>query len=146
MSQMSRETFVSITREMDWFDPEEAIAQLDEMEFWSPEFVAKALVSAKKAYVRRATKTIKDENGWPVFASVVTEDAEGEEHRVYKQEQMFNADDYYHVSNYHMELAEHHLIMATGYQDRAKARLGMHIQLSIPQIFKHFINSETVSA
>lgn len=130
--RMTHESFVAATRSAAWADIEALKAMLDASAFWDEAFVDEAVDAHKKAYIRRAIRRITDDAGWPVFASVVTFNPEtGDEERRYKQETLFDRDDYAQVVRYHERQADHHLRMAQGYADHARARYGMQLRLEL---------------
>jgi hypothetical protein len=61
-------------------------------------------------------------------------DEKGEPERVYKQEMLFDPEDYKKVVKYHLGLSEHHKNRAAGYIDRCARKHG-------PQLW--FPNMET---
>lgn len=125
----ARDKFLSATRSGDWATIDDLINQLDQHDYWDTDFYTKVLDQAKKAHARRMIKQVKDAEGWPVFASVKTQDADGTTVRVYKQESLFDPDDYFQVVNYHHGVAQHHLTMAHGYAVRANTRYGMQLPM-----------------
>ncbi len=90
--------------------------------FWSQEFIDSAATKSKNAKIRRLIKTLKDETGFPLHASVETTNEDGETIRVYKQELLFDPDDYRQVVTYHSDRASHHGRMARGYAKRSDER------------------------
>lgn len=129
---MSKERFIEITQEEQWSTIEQYLERLDDNDFWTREFEVQALAIAKKDYIRRTVRGIKDESGWPIIASIVTTDEDGEEVRVYKQEHLFNLEDYKQVATYHQERGRYHMKTANGYVERANARFGKQLALPFP--------------
>ena len=131
-TRMTKDAFVAATQNAGWADIDALVAMLDAAEFWDETFLAEAVDAHKKTYIRREIKQVKDESGWPVFASVVTFDPiTGEEERRYKQETLFDRDDYAQVVRYHERRADHHLRMAEGYAERARVRYGLQLRLGM---------------
>ncbi len=121
-----------MTRDESWVTIDLLKRRLDETGFWSDEFIDAAIDEHKKAYIRREIKCITDTTGWPVFASVITIDSiTGEHQRIYKQEEMFDRDDYMQVVSYHQDRAEYHEMMAAGYRERARERHAMQLELGL---------------
>lgn len=130
---MTKEAFVAATESASWADIDALVAMLDASDFWDDAFLAESIAARKKAYVRREIKQVKGADGWPVFASIVTTNPEtGEDERRYKQEAIFDPDDYFQVVRYHRRRADHHMRMATGYAERGAKRYGL--QLGMPLV------------
>lgn len=127
---MNREVFLDATSTTQWATIDEIVSKLDDAGYWDEEFQAGALLDRKKAHVRRQMKSLKDENSWPMFANVVTRDADGNEARVYKQETLFDLNDYRQTVRYHVEAGQHHIRMAIGY--RAQAFKRYQVQIPLP--------------
>lgn len=127
-NRMSRELFVTVTGDVTWASVDEIVARLDQIDFWSEGFIETSLDERKKAWVRREIKSLKDDENFPLFASITRRDPEtGDEQRLYKQELMFDRDDYAHVVDYHRGREQHHHDMATGYAKRAERRFGVQL-------------------
>ncbi len=127
---MSREAFLAATENAAWADIDALVALLDASEFWDEAYLADAIDQRKKAYIRREIKQVKDPDGWPVFASVTTLNPEsGEEERRYKQEAIFDRDDYAQVVRFHQRRAQHHVQMAQGYAEHGRQRYGLQLTL-----------------
>jgi hypothetical protein len=58
------------------------------------------LLQWRKSQVRRAVKSLKNEHGIPLIFSIVDVEASGQMVRKYKQEALFNMDDYKQVIEY----------------------------------------------
>jgi hypothetical protein len=112
-----------------WHTIDELVSILDESGYWEDGFRAKALANAKKTHVRGMIRKLKDKDGFPLFPSVRITDAEGVTRRVYKQELLFDVEDYKAVVNYHANLSNHHRTMAKGYADRCEKKY--EVQLSL---------------
>jgi len=113
-----------------WMPIEKLVSLCDEGRFWTENFLAGAVDSAKKTAVRRLIKTLKDRDGWPIWANVETTNEEGKTERLYKQELLFDPNDYRQVFEYHNERSTYHRKMAQGYASRCKKRF--HVQLKLP--------------
>lgn len=129
MTAIELDRFEELTQSANWASIDEIKDLLDKGDYWDDEFEESALDFAKKAFIRRRIKNIKDPSGFPLFASVVTRDADGIEERRYKQEPLFEHEDYRQVITYHADRAHHHVLMAQGYQARDYSRFGELIQL-----------------
>lgn len=123
--------FLSVTQTTEWATIDDLVSKLDASNFWDEAFDKEAVTRQKKVYVRHLIKTLKDDSGWPLFASVRTKDAQGQERMIYKQGKLFDPDDYFQVVNYHHSRARYHIYMATGWRKRAKERLAMQIPLPL---------------
>ncbi len=129
---MTMQAFIEATRDARWATIEDLQARLDAIDFWTEDFKAASVDANKKTWIRREIRRITDADGWPVFASVSTIDPlTNDESRVYKQEAIFDRDDYLQVVQYHQRRAVYHEKMAAGYAGRAKLRLGMQIPMDL---------------
>ena len=102
-----------------WMDIDELVDVYNETESWGVGFEQRAIRNAKKAYIRKAVSKLKDSEGFPKFPSVAITDSLGNTRRVYKQETLFDVEDYKRVVNFHASLSNHHKEMAKGYVRRA---------------------------
>lgn len=120
-------------------------ATIDELEeaiepLLPDDFYEDAKSQARKIWLRRLLRR-RTEGGWPEFANIVRQDEQtGEEVHFYKQELMFDIDDYKQVVAYHADRAEYHLKVAFGYKAKAYERFG--IQLSLPISWPNDIRQE----
>jgi hypothetical protein len=126
-SQSEKEKFRAIAGDVPdadtgWIAVEDLVERCDAIGFWSQDFADEAAREAKKARVRKLIRTLKDGHGWPQWASVQIIDADGRKRRVYKQETLFDLEDYRKVVAYHATLGKHHQAMAAGYRKRAEGR------------------------
>lgn len=123
---------MNVTRDESWATIDVLKRRLDEAGFWDEDFLKSAIDEHKKAYIRRQIKTITDGEGWPLFANVLTVDAmTGVKEHVYKQETLFDRDDYMQVVGYHRDRAAYHEAMAAGYAGRAERRYAMQLPMSL---------------
>ncbi len=118
-----------------WGSIDELLAICDEGDFWTTEFLEGAEDTAKKSHLRRLIKSLKDEEGWPIVASLNTTNDEGETVRVYKQELLFDPDDYRQVVAYHGDRANHHGRMARGYAKRCDKRFKTRLHRQVKFAF-----------
>lgn len=126
---MKRDQFLEATNSMDWATIEDLEAVLDQHDYWDESFFDSAVQQAKRAHIRRRIKQVKDADGWPLIASVKTQNADGEAIQVYKQEALFDVDDYRQVYLYHDQRSEYHRQMRDGYARHAEQRYGVQIGL-----------------
>lgn len=130
VTDSDKSTFEAITGNADgWASIDALVDACEQAGFWGADFVQAATVQAKKSHVRKLIKSLKDKEGWPVWASVETTNESGETVRVYKQETLFDIEDYRKVVNYHAGVAQHHVAMARGYARRCKKRFNKQIAL-----------------
>lgn len=90
----------------------------------------KVIEEYRKAKIRRALKQAKDENGQPKFASIERRDEFGDTERIYKQENLFNPNDYKQTVEYHAKLSKHHWREMQRYRGNCEHRHG--VQLPLP--------------
>lgn len=131
MARMSRDEFIAATGTDQWATIDDLVKKLDAAGYWDDAFNTSAIDQKKKAHVRRRIRGLKDDEDWPLYANVTITLEDGTEQHVYKQEELFNRDDYFQVFSFHKERAGHHIGMAIGYQKRANKRLNMNIQLPL---------------
>lgn len=112
-----------------WASIDDLVALCDEAEYWTDEFMEGVAAHAKKDHLRRLIKTLK-EDGWPLWASVETKDEAGETCRIYKQELLFDIEDYRQVASYHNDRSRYHRRMAAGYKTRCKKRFNVQLKLA----------------
>ncbi|KKL21525.1 hypothetical protein LCGC14_2444600 [marine sediment metagenome] len=123
VAQSEKAQFEKLLGDADrWTTIDDLVRICDEGGLWSDEFLETVTDKAKKAQLRRLIKGVKDESNWPVWASVETTNEEGETVRVYKQELLFDPEDYRKVVSYHSDRASHHGRMARGYAKRCDKR------------------------
>jgi hypothetical protein len=123
---MNKDIFAEITAHTRWANIDELTESLKDAGWFTSEFLEGAVENAMKERVRKEMKSHKDADGMPLFVSIVKPDGE----RVYKQETLFDLDDYKQVVNYHRERGQHHINIAKVYRDRAFDRFRVRIQLS----------------
>jgi hypothetical protein len=117
-----------------WATIDQIVTRLDAEGCWPAEFLARAMDEAKKQLARRLIRQSKDEKGWPTIASVETVNADGQTVRVYKQETLFEVEDYKQVVQYHHERSAYHRKMREGYRRRAKQRFGVQLPIPFPAL------------
>jgi hypothetical protein len=74
-------------------------------------------------------RKLKDKDGFPLFPSVRVTDEQGVTRHVYKQELLFDLEDYRVVVDYHANLSKHHRTMAKGYADRCEKKFMVQLSL-----------------
>jgi hypothetical protein len=77
---------------------------------------------AKRDFVERMMKEIKDETGFPVWVKLSIETEDGKKQDVYKREALFDAGDYKRVVEYWRQQKEHAAAMERGYIVRARVK------------------------
>jgi hypothetical protein len=92
---ISPDVLLQLTRKK--IDINELVDALDARHVFDEEDEAAALRDWKKAQIRRAVKGIKDDNDVPLIFSIVDLDDDGKTVRKYKQESLFNIEDYRQV-------------------------------------------------
>lgn len=129
---MKREKFLEITANNEWMkrNINNLVRELDKVDGWSPEFLAKATLKAKKAAIR-AEMNREEANGLPLFASIIRTNEKGEKERVYKQRALFDVGDYEQMMVYHHSKGQHHIDMVRKYRNEAHERLGKWIQMPL---------------
>jgi hypothetical protein len=100
---------------------------------WPQHFIDTSLERAKKAKIRQMIKQVRETDGRQTFASVVQTTPDGELQRVYKQECLFNLNDYYQVVKYNAGRAFYFMRLAEDFRSRT---LKHHPQADAEQL--HF--------
>lgn len=85
---------------------------------------------AIKRGIRQLIKKVPNDAGHCAYASVKHTDAEGKEVTLYKQETLFNVDDYRYVVDYHGQRKLHHANEERYYARRCHERFA--VQIDIP--------------
>lgn len=130
--RMTRDAFVAATESAEWVDIDTLVAMLDAADYWDEGFFDDAIEAKKKSHARQQIKTIPGTDGLPAYQSVVTTDPmTGERERRYKQEAMFDRDDYVQTYRYHQQRAEHHLREAAGLAKHGHERYGLQLGLEL---------------
>lgn len=75
-------------------------------------------------------QALMGDDGFPLYASVEMKDENGKTCRVYKQEMLFDVEDYRKVVTYHHDRSNYHRRMSAGYKTRCKNRF--NVQLTLP--------------
>ena len=115
--------FTDLTSDVKWATIDEIRQTLDANgDFWAQALTMDSDKTVKNLIIRRLMKSIKNEEGQPIYASIQTEDkATGEVVRVYKQETLFDIEDYVQTAEFHSARVVHHAKMASyyakGYQE-----------------------------
>lgn len=82
-----------------------------------------------KIGIRALIKQIKNEDGFPLYASIKTADADGNPIHIWKQETLFDVSDYEQTVDFHSKRVIHHAQMATYYAKGFKALTGKQLPL-----------------
>ena len=117
---------------LSWASLEDIVTACDEAEdFWDAAWLTTAVDIAKKSLLRKFIREVKDESGMPLWHSLVTVDADGTEIRKYKQEALFDKEDYLQVIQYYVDRTTYNMRMAETLRDRVIKRQYIE-QLTLP--------------
>jgi len=111
-----------------WESIDNLVRLCDDAGFWEDEFLASTTLRAKKARVRRLIKGRRDAEGIPNWASIEKKDESGKTVRVYKQEVLFDVDDYRQVVRYYGKRSSYYASMARSFAKRCKKRFNVRLQ------------------
>lgn len=107
-----------------WARTEDLVTALDAMgDVWG-DYEKKGLLEAKKALVRRYIKQLS-EDGHQLVHSIERACEGGSMERVYKQETLFEVDDYKQAYIYHRGRQSYHVHIADDLRERCKKRYGV---------------------
>lgn len=123
--------FDELAESTSWQTIDEIVAVLDGGEFWTDDWLDGAIVEAKKQKARDFLNSRKDADGMPLWPSVVIKDESGRDVRIFKQERLFNADDYVSQITFHQRRLEHHAHLAKRYRDRGIDRFGEQLRFKL---------------
>jgi hypothetical protein len=130
---MSQDAFLKAIGTTSWTSLPGLVAKLDAKRFWEEEWLARSVHTAKTAYARKLIRSLKDEDDYPLFASVETEEAEegaaGAKVRIYKQESLFTVDDYRQTIGYWRGYVAHGQHMLNHYVHQAQAKFPGQIEM-----------------
>lgn len=130
---MNKQAFLAAVNGSEWA----TIDDLREMcieagDVFSDDDHEQAIRNHMNTRIRREIKRLKDETGFPVFASVHTRDPEtGGQRRVYKMEALFDVEDYRAVIEEYAGRVKHDYEMMKGYRDRAERRFSEQLALPV---------------
>lgn len=132
---LQKERFMALVQHMpalSWATIDEIIAACDQQEgFWEEEWLTATTLIAKKSLIRKHIRDVKDTDGMPLWHSLVTKDEDGREVHKYKQEVLFDQEDYLQVINYYVDRSLYTMRMAEALRDRAVKRYDLE-QLALP--------------
>ena len=114
-----------------WTAIDELTELASEAELFTEEFLRAALEHAKKSYLRQIIRSLKGPDGFPLLVSVERIGSDGVKRRVYRQESLFDVDDYKQVVQFHAAQATHHRDMAAAYAQRCKNRFVVDPQMRL---------------
>jgi hypothetical protein len=106
-----------------WARTEDLVQALDERAAWG-DLERHALILAKKALVRRLIKQLRDERGHARVQSITRLEG-GQPVKVYKQEELFDVDDYRQVCSYYGGRADYFRGEFDGLRARCLQRYGV---------------------
>lgn len=134
-----REKFSEIASGLDgWATIDKIVEACDAAGFWGENFLLEVESAAKKSAARKLMKSMRNGNA-PEWASIVTTNEDGEEQRIYKQETLFDVEDYRQVVRYHVDRSKYHKDTAQAYADRCEAKFSVQLRLSF-DTRKHPVN------
>ena len=119
----------ALSSSSEWQTIDGLVAICDEAGCWEVDFEQRAILNTKKARIRKVVSKFKDKDGFPLFPSITLVDDDGKKRRVYKQELLFDVEDYMVVVDCHARLSNHHREMAEGYVKRCERK--HQVQLSL---------------
>lgn len=127
-TRLDGENFRKITSKLKWAPIEDLVEACDSAEFWTEDFVSRALGIAKRDAIRHLIRGIRDDEGEPLYHSVeVTDPETGKSTKVYMQEALFQVEDYRVVVNYHESKASRHSARAKKMNQRCLDRYRVSI-------------------
>jgi hypothetical protein len=126
-----REAVDEILAERGWLPVDRLAAEVVRRGLVDETYRAMAVHRLLKVDLRRLLRTARDADGWPLYANVVEEDADGNPVHLYKQEELFDLGDYRYVIANHAAAARHHWEMAVRYQKRCEVRFSVQIPLPL---------------
>lgn len=130
---MNSETFNQLVGDLGWATIDTLRDALDGAGYWTEDFLAKVERDAKNSYIRRAIREQKDEDGNPIWHSLLTQEKDGTEQRLYKQETLFAPDDYVQVVAGYEARARHFQEQADKLKRRAIDRYGEQMRFRFGQ-------------
>jgi hypothetical protein len=127
-----RESIDEILAERGWLTVDQMADEVARRGLVDEVYQRAAVHRLLKVDLRKVLRGARDADGFPLYANVVEEDADGRQVHLYKQEEMFDLHDYEYVIANHTSAARHHWDMALRYRKRCEARFGVRIQLPLP--------------
>lgn len=120
---MNNEAFAVALNGMDWMGIEDLAAlAMDSEEIVTEEDRDEAVLRSTKTAIRQYMKSATDANGEPLYHSIQQVQPDGSTVRVYKQEALFDRDDYQQVIDYHVDRAKYNVDRAVHMRERAEAK------------------------
>jgi hypothetical protein len=116
-----------ILRACDAVTLDQLLAELDASGAWPDDFAPNALRRAKKTLVRRLVRTLTDDAGFPLMASLPSGGTAG---RTYKQLHAFTEDDYASVHAYWVRQMVHAGFLAESYARKCEECFGHRPELA----------------
>lgn len=133
-SGMTAERFSEILATEQWVRPDTMVEKLDAAGYWDDALAAHALAEFKKEHVRRMARTIRRDDGRLVFVHVVQTTPTGEKVPLYKQQALFNVDDYRYAVNYHKMMGIHHMVRANELARDCRTFTGKQVPMPFPSM------------
>lgn len=105
--------FIAALGNKQWQTTDRMVEALDNAGFWNEEdAVAEALDMFKKDYVRRMVRSLRTKGGEKVFINVKRTTNDGSHEQVYKQETLFDVNDYRYAVQYYKGVGMHYIAEA----------------------------------
>jgi len=121
--------FIEITKGLDWEDIKTLERMAIEGDCVTEEFKREGWKLALRQLIRQEMNRRRGPNGERVFHSVVVVDGD-RKRRVYKQEALFDINDYRQAIDYHAKMSKAHRAEAEGLVRRCRERY--LVQLALP--------------
>jgi hypothetical protein len=128
LTKEQRQRFLDATASLSFNTIDQVVHQLEEHGYFDETFQTTAIEDHKKIVARKIMRSLRDNRGRPAFHSIMVRDGEKEERR-YKQEALFDPEDFAQTVNYHVGMARHHAAEAIDLANEAARRYGIAIQL-----------------
>jgi hypothetical protein len=106
------------------------VSRLDAAGFWDAEFLHDATQHAKKHKGRSLLRQVKDISGYRAWDSLLVAGQDGQPKRLYKQEVLFDVEDYRQTIDYATTKATYWMGEATRWRDAMGKRYGEQLVLT----------------
>lgn len=118
-----------------WMTTDALARAIRERDCLDAEWRAAAEERALRYELRKLLRTSKDADGWPRYGNVIDVDEQGNRIQLYKQETLFDVDDYRQVMESHGRIANHHVEMMIGYREHCQSRYDVQLPLPL-EVFR----------
>lgn len=129
---MTAEHFADLLAHEKWQTIDQMVDALDDADYWADDFADAALHRMKREHCRRMARSLRRDDGRHVFVHVVETLPTGEKQHVYKQQTLFNVDDYRFAVNFHKQMGIHHIARANELAKDCQRFLGKQLPLPFP--------------